>query len=157
MRSLIAVWMALQSIATGHSASVEQVEWLTGCWQYVNGDRVVEEQWMAPRGHTMISTGRTTERDRLAEYELVLIREQNGQLAYESHPSGQPSAVFLSRRVGENEVLFENLQHDFPQRIGYRRDGNSLRAWIEGLRSGQNKRVEFPYTRVPCGKSSLNP
>ncbi len=151
MRSLIAVWVALQSIATGHSASVEQVAWLTGCWQYVNGDRVVEEQWMAPRAHTMISTGRTTQRDSLAEYELVLIREQRGQLAYESHPSGQPSAVFLSRTVGENEVVFENLQHDFPQRIGYRRDGDSLRAWIEGLRNGQNKRVEFPYTRVPCG------
>jgi hypothetical protein len=117
----------------------------------VNGDRVVEEQWMAPRGHTMISTGRTTQGDKLAEYELVLIREQSGQLAYESHPSGQPSAVFLSRTVGENEVLFENLQHDFPQRIGYRRDGDSLRAWIEGPRNGQNKRVEFPYTRVPCG------
>ena len=154
MRSLIAFLMALQALATDpspQSPKVEQVAWLAGCWQYVNGERTVEEQWMAPRGHTMISTGRTTQGDRLAEYELVLIREQSGQLAYKSHPSGQPSAVFLSRTVGENEVVFENLQHDFPQRIGYRRDGDSLHAWIEGPRNGQTRRVEFPYKRVACG------
>ena len=150
MRSLIAVWMALQAVAPSQSAGVEQVAWLAGCWQYVKGDRTVEEQWMAPRGHTMISTGRTTQGDTLAEYELVLIREHNGQLAYESHPSGQGSAVFLSRTVGENEIVFENLQHDFPQRIGYRRDGDSLHAWIEGPRNGQTRRVEFPYSRVAC-------
>lgn len=150
MRSFIAVWVALQAVATGQSARVEQVAWLAGCWQYVSGERTVEEQWMAPRGHTMISTGRTTQGETLAEYELVLIREDRGQLAYESHPSGQPSAVFLSRQVGENEVLFENLQHDFPQRIGYRRDGDSLHAWIEGLRNGQTRRVQFPYRRVAC-------
>jgi hypothetical protein len=81
---------------------------------------------------------------------MVLIREQDGRLAYESHPSGQPSAVFLSRTIAEHEIVFENLQHDFPQRIGYKRDGDSLLAWIEGARNGQARRVEFPYKRVAC-------
>jgi hypothetical protein len=151
MKYVLALCVALQAAATGQStARVEQVGWLAGCWAYMNGQRTVEEQWMAPRGHTMLSAGRTTQGDTLVEYEMVLIREQSGQLVYESHPSGQPSAVFLSRTVSENEVVFENLQHDFPQRIGYRREGDSLRAWIEGPRNGQMRRVEFPYDRVAC-------
>ena len=151
MRCVLALSVALQAAAPAQSpARVEQVAWLSGCWEYSTAQRIFEEQWMAPRGHTMLSAGRTTQGDRLAEYEMVLIREQRGQLAYESHPSGQPSANFLSRTVGENEVVFENLQHDFPQRIGYRRDGDSLHAWIEGLRNGQTRRVEFPYSRVAC-------
>jgi hypothetical protein len=130
--------------------TVEQVGWLAGCWEHVTPQRRVEEHWMAPRGHTMLSAGRTISGEKLVEYEMVLIREEDGRLAYESHPSGQPSAVFLSRTVGAQEVVFENLQHDFPQRIGYKRDGNALLAWIEGSRNGQTRRVEFPYTRVAC-------
>ena len=110
----------------------------------------VEEQWMAPRAHTMLSAGRTIRGDKLVEFESVLIREQGGVLAYESHPSGQASAVFLSTAVEENSVVFENPRHDFPQRIGYRREGDSLLAWIEGPRNGQTRRVEFPYRRVAC-------
>jgi len=98
----------------------------------------------------MVNVGRTVQADKLIEYELVLIREQDGRLAYEAHPSGQPSAVFLSRTVGEREIVFENPQHDFPQRVGYKRDGDALLAWIEGRRGGPTRRIEFPYRRVEC-------
>ncbi len=129
---------------------VERVGWLAGCWELVSAQGSVEEQWMAPRGHTMLSAGRTIQGDKLVEFESVLIREQDGVLAFESHPSGQPSAVFLSTALDENSVVFENPRHDFPQRIGYRRVGDSLLAWIEGPRNGQTRRVEFPYRRVVC-------
>jgi len=99
----------------------------------------------------MVNVGRTVQADKLVEYEMVLIREQEGQLAYEAHPSGQPSAVFMSRTVGNREVVFDNLQHDFPQRVGYKRDGDALLAWIEGPRNGQTRRIEFPYRKVGCG------
>jgi hypothetical protein len=72
-------------------------------------------------------------------------------LAYEAHPSGQPSAVFLSTTVTGSTVVFENLQHDFPQRVGYERKGSDrLLAWIEGTQNGQIRRVDFPYRRSAC-------
>ena len=151
MRFVVALWLAWQAAASQPAARIEQVAWLAGCWEYASGQRVVEEQWMAPRGRTMLSAGRTVQGEKLVEFEMVVIREQDGRLAYESHPSGQPSAVFLSRTLEDNEVVFENLQHDFPQRIGYRREGDSLNAWIEGPRNGQTRRAEFPYRRMVCG------
>ena len=79
-----------------------------------------------------------------AEYELVLIKEQSGRLAYEAHPSGQPSATFLSTTASESSVVFENPEHDFPQRVGYRREGSdSLYAWIEGDQGGKPAKMEF--------------
>lgn len=131
--------------------TIDRVAWLQGCWESVSPQRTVEEQWMSPRGHSMIGVGRTVRGDRLVDYEFVVLREQEGQLAYQAHPSGQPSAKFLSRTVSDTEVLFENPAHDFPQRVGYRRDGpDALLAWIEGTRDGQARRVEFPYRRVTC-------
>jgi hypothetical protein len=82
---------------------------------------------------------------------VEVIRQQGTQLAYEAHPSGQPSAVFLSRDLSDSMVVFENLQHDFPQRVGYQRTTpDTLSAWVEGADKGQNRRIDFPYRRVPC-------
>jgi len=113
-------------------------------------ERVVEEHWMAPRGGAMLGLGRTVRGERLVEYEFVVIRDDNGRLAYEAHPSGQAPAVFLAETVGDTSVVFANPQHDFPQRVGYRREGDSLNAWVEGTSKGQVRRVDFPYRRVPC-------
>jgi uncharacterized protein DUF6265 len=137
-------------IALAQAPTIERLQWLQGCWRIESGQRIVEEQWMTPRGGTMLGMARTVNAGKLVEYELVVIRELDGRFAYEAHPSGQPSAVFPSREVGESAIVFENLEHDFPQRVGYRRDGSSLTAWIEGTVSGKLRRVEFPYVRADC-------
>jgi hypothetical protein len=150
MRSMLLLMMAFTVQAPARAAGIDDVAWLAGCWEYSSGARTVEEHWLAPRARTMMNAGRTVQGDKLLEFETVILREQDGRIAYEAHASGQPSAVFLSQRVGDREVVFENLQHDFPQRVGYKRDGDSLVAWIEGPRNGQTRRIEFPYHRVAC-------
>jgi len=141
-------------VAAVASSTIDQVSWLQGCWQLESGGRVVEEQWMAPRGGVMLGMGRTVRDGMLVEYESVILREQDGRLAYEAHPSGQPSAVFTSASVSQSTVIFENPTHDYPQRVGYQRDGDSLLAWIDGTANGKSRRVDFPYRRVACAGSS---
>jgi len=133
------------------SPKVEHVAWLQGCWETVSQQLTVEEQWMAPRGGSMIGMGRTVRGGTLVEYEMVIIRQQGNQLAYEAHPSGQPSAVFIASTATDSIVVFENPQHDFPQKVGYQRTGpDALLAWIEGTDKGQTRRIEFPYRRAMC-------
>jgi hypothetical protein len=133
--------------------TLDRVAWLQGCWEARSPSRVIEENWMAPRGGTMIGTGRTVRADTLAEYELIVLRAVNGTLAYEAHPSGQAVATFTAREAGDS-VVFSNPAHDFPQRVGYRRVGaDSLVAWIEGERNGRTRRIEFLYRRVRCAGS----
>jgi hypothetical protein len=130
---------------------VESLVWLTGCWETKLAQGTVEEHWLAPRGQTMLSLGRTVRDGRTAEYEFVVVAKRDDRLAYEAHPSGQPPAVFLSTEVGETSVVFENAAHDFPQRVGYQQRGpDSLLAWIEGTQDGRLRRIEFPYQRAPC-------
>jgi hypothetical protein len=140
----------LAFLAAPQPSPIDRLAWLAGCWESASGDRTVEEQWMAPRAHTMLGMGRTVRGGKLLEHELVVVREEGERLAYEAHPSGQKSAVFLSRELGESRVVFENATHDFPQRVGYERKGATLLAWIEGARDGKVKRIEFPYRRVAC-------
>jgi len=150
---MLAAVTALESGAATQEkpvVSIERVAWLQGCWESASPQRTVEEQWMAPRGGVMLGMGRTVRDGKLVEYESVLIREANGRLAYDAHPSGQAPATFLSTTVSERTVVFENPQHDFPQKVGYTLNPNGVTGWIDGTMAGKSRRVEFPYRQVDC-------
>jgi len=154
MRFVMAAALATAAAVTVGGApqgnAIQQLAWLQGCWEAASAGRTVEEIWAAPRGRSMVGLSRTVRGEELTEYELIVIRERGDRLVYIAHPSNQPSAEFLSTSLSEGSVAFENPAHDFPQRIGYRREGTSLLAWIEGSRNGQTRRVEFPYRRAAC-------
>lgn len=65
-----------------------------------------------------------------------------------SSASSQAEAAFPLVRASATEVVFENLQHDFPQRIIYTRAGATLRARVES--ADGKKAQDFPMTAVAC-------
>lgn len=137
-------------VATTDS-SIDQLSWLAGCFEMRSGDRVVEENRMAPRHGSMLGMGRTTTSKGLVEYELTLIREKEGRVLFEAMPSGQPQAVFTAVAAGRDSAVFASPEHDYPQIVGYRRQGaDSVIAWIDGKVGGTRRWVEFPYRRLPC-------
>jgi len=105
---------------------------------------------MMPSGGTMLGMSRTVSQGRTLEYEFLLLRRNGaGEVEYVAKPSGQAEATFKLVRATADEAIFENPQHDFPQRIIYTlREGGKLRAAIEGTRAGKRKRVEFNYEPV---------
>lgn len=140
------------SRATAQSAQrIADLGWLAGCLEMRSANRVVEEHRMTERGGTMLGMGRTVGARGLGDYELTLIKEDGGRLLFEAHPKDQPVATFAARVATADSVVFELPEHDFPQRVGYRRIGaDSVRAWVEGTMNGKSRRIEFPYARVPC-------
>lgn len=145
--------LAVHIGANAQPTGIQRLAWLQGCWQIDTPERVVEEQWSAPRAGSMLGSSRTMRGDKLVGHEFVLLRERGEQLAYEVQPSGQAATVFLSIKLEGASVVFENLKNDFPQRVAYERQGNELLAWIEGPRRGQpaqTRRIEYPYRRVAC-------
>ena len=148
--------LILACVVAGHAEAqgaqrIATVGWLTGCLEARSGTRVVEEQRMAERAGTMLGMGRTVNARGLGDYELTLIREDAGRLLFEAHPKGQPPATFTARVATADSVVFEAPEHDFPQRVGYRRVGtDSVLAWVEGTMNGKARRIEFPYARIPC-------
>jgi hypothetical protein len=142
------------ALASAQAMQPHKLAWMQGCWAMVNHERAVEEQWMAPRGKTMIGTSRTVQGANLVSYEFMMIRQDGDQIAFEVRPSGRAPVVFKAEAITDSSVVFENPQHEFPQKIGYRRVGNNeMDAWIEGDRNGEKRRIEFPYTQVVCAGS----
>ncbi len=133
------------------AVAINQLAWLAGNWRMEKAGRVVDEHWMAPAAGVMLGMSRTIVRGKVTEHEFLQVREgPGGALYYVAQPSGQKEAVFQAVSLGATEAVFENPQHDFPQKIIYalQPDG-SLLAAIEGPgEEGKVRRIEFPYRRT---------
>ncbi len=128
---------------------VDQLAWLTGCWQIMRGDEVIDEQWMAPRGGVMLAMSRTVRAGRATATEFVTLHIVNGRVVYEANPSGQQPTPFTATFVSADRAVFENPAHDYPKRIVYERKGDS--ALIASIDDGAGaRRVEYPFQRVMC-------
>jgi len=155
-----AIWGLLVAMLCGARSlpaeSVEALAFLAGCWASERGEAGSGEQWMAPAGGTMLGISRTVRGGATVAYEFLQIRElEPGKLAYIARPSGQAEATFALVRVAAGEAVFENPQHDFPQRIVYRREGEDrLLARIEGPQGREWRGIDFPLRRVACGAAA---
>jgi hypothetical protein len=132
---------------------VSALAWLAGSWSGNDGRDGHEEHWTAPKGGAMVGMHRTVRDGRMVEFEFFRIEEQNGRLVYLSQPGGRsPATPFTLATLASGRAVFENLAHDFPQRLIYWKDGDALRARIEGTVDGKSRAMEWRWTR-----SSLMP
>jgi hypothetical protein len=131
--------------------SVQDFSWLSGCWTAVGAEAGSGETWLAPAGGTLLGISRTVKGGKTVAHEFMQIREiEPGRIAFIALPSGQSEATFPLVSLTGQEAVFENPQHDFPQRVIYRRDKDLLTGRIEGLRNGQVRGIDFPLKRAEC-------
>ncbi len=148
-------WSGLAALflAAPSPADISQLAWLTGCWAQDGQESGSAEQWMAPAGESMLGVNRTVRNGKTVAFEFMrIIEEDDGNIVFIASPSGQQTARFTLTSVSSIEAVFENPQHDFPQKVIYRRvSKNSLTGRIEGKVNGADRAVDFPMTRSNCG------
>ena len=130
---------------------LDDLAWLTGCWENSRTGRTAEERWTPPKAGMMLGTGQTVKDGKTVEFEFMRIHEEKGELFFTAKPSGQPEASFKLISFKDGKAVFENPQHDFPQRVIYgKQPDGSLLARIEGEMNGQKRGIDFPFKRAKC-------
>jgi len=132
--------------------SLDSLSWIAGCWARGGENRAYEEQWMKPAGKTMLGMSRSVSNGKTVEYEFLKVHEEeNGEIFYTANPSGQEQASFKLVKLEGDIAVFENPEHDFPQRIIYMLEADgSLKARIEGKSKGKERGVDFPMKKTKC-------
>jgi hypothetical protein len=150
--TLVTACLVLASIGipATQAVSLDQLGWMAGCWRQQSSGRVVDEMWMAPSGGAMLGVSRTVAKGRASAHEFMQIREDGGRIAFIARPSGQAEASFALIKNGPREVVFENPAHDFPQRVIYQLESNTLIGRIEGTQNGKSRSAEFPMRKIAC-------
>lgn len=132
--------------------TINDLSWLAGCWEGNVRGRHIDEQWMKPAAGLMLGMARTIAPGKATEFEFTQIREdKTGSIYYVAKPSGQAEASFKLIKLENKEVVFENPEHDFPQRVIYRlQPDGSLFARVEATVNGQTRGIDYPYKRAKC-------
>lgn len=131
--------------------------WMAGRWCTASGNDRSEEVWLAPAGGLMVGMSRTVLAGRAkAQFEFLRVEMRDGVPSYLAQPQGRPAVEFRQVQADRGRVRFENLTHDFPKRIEYRRNGDALHAEISGpSKDGRELAIVFAY--ASCADETKRP
>ena len=145
MRVLVTL-ILMPMLASAADTTMAGLDWLEGCW--VSDDGSSHEVWVVDSDGSMIGFAVSQDGGTLAFYEVLSIRRnEDRNWVYNAHPSGQAATSFLAVEITGNSALFANPEHDYPQEIRYRREGDTLYASIS-LKDGEKPRT---FDKIACG------
>jgi len=148
MNALLLVFLMLQPPEPG-TPGVETLAWMAGSWGSAPGAMETEEHWTAPKAGSLLGMNRTTKGGKTVMFEFLRIEARPDGIYYLASPGGRPPTPFKLKESDKEKVVFENPEHDFPQRILYWKNGQSLCARIEGTQKGKPAGQEWCWKRLP--------
>jgi len=129
--------------------TADQLSWMSGYWLACDGGREVSETWTDPRGGLMAGNSVTLQDGRVSfELSRIAPTAPGARVAYFAGVEGAPPVVFPAVEASGTRVVFENAAHDFPQRVIYERDGDVLKARIEGHMGDREQAMAWEYRKA---------
>ena len=149
----IAIALAISALALPAAAApaddVARLAWMAGSWIADQDGTITRETWLPPLGGVMAGAGQTNAPGKPVSVEHARIHAEPAGATYTTIVRGQPPTSFvLKPGLPDGEAVFENLAHDFPNRVIYRRCGDDLCARIEGSIQGKARSFEWRYSRL---------
>lgn len=144
-------WAAAPSLTpvelTSDDAGLTPVSWLAGSWVCDQGPQRTEEHWTHATAGGMYGVSRTIRDGKTVFYEYFRIEKTPEGLIYFASPKGRyPATPFRLKEFDDHRVVFENPEHDFPQRVIYaRQTDGSIIARIEGVSKGRERNNKWHY------------
>ena len=153
---MVVLFAGVFSNAQSTKPSIDSLSWLAGCWQAKDSKpgAVISEQWMMPLGNAMLGSGRTVKNGKMTEFEFLRIVRRDDGMFYIARPAENKDETEFGLISSVNdEYIFENKGHDFPQRIIYRKEKDgSLFARVEGTKNEKVFGIDYRSDRVRCEK-----
>jgi len=131
--------------------AVEQAKWLIGSWENKNEIGTLTETWKKENDSVFSATSYFIKGKDTLHSETIKLDETDGILTYTPTVIGQNNnkpVPFKLTSSTENQLVFENPQHDYPQKIVYDFINNdSIVATISGRQQGRLSSDRFSLSR----------
>lgn len=144
----------------GNSGTVDDISWMIGSWQGTDVNTVIfNESWqkegkgMAGFGCSLSPAGDTLFKENL-KIDLV----EGTPYYIVSIPPKKEPVLFKLIRGDDHNAIFENREHDFPQRISYLlQENGTLKVKLEGIEKGQPKIETLDFVKAKGINLNINP
>ncbi len=150
---------ALLLLVSASSPAKPEIELsqLTGEWIMEENGRWVRETWGVPTATGIEGTGSsgTAIRAETSEKMRITKDDKGGVTLFVKLGKAKSETPFKLVSTAYQQLMFENLKHDYPQRIIYSRDGGWLFATI--MKADGSRSEEFSYRPVSPPSSKGKP
>lgn len=147
MKSLATALFLSLCFSTGAFAA-QLPSWMSGSWAGTIDGVKMEEQWTSADGGVMLGLHRDIRANGKVSFEFLRIEQKGDAIVLLAQPGGRPATTFTATTATAEKIVFENLAHDFPQRISYWRKGDSLCARVEGVLKSDEVAEEWCWARA---------
>lgn len=127
------------------------MDWIEGDWENISDSSGFYESWIKIndsifRGEAFVIAGGET-----VFSEKISIERKGNDIFYLANVSDQNDGTTVPFKLvsfSETGLVFENKEHDFPNKITYKKiSENSIEAKIEGTSNGKTRTEYFPFDR----------
>lgn len=131
---------------------IKSAEWLVGDWVNKTQRGYVYESWSKKTALELSGKSYLIKANDTIVLETVRLIEEANSLHYipvVKNQNGGLPVRFTAKTVSDSVMVFQNMEHDFPQVISYTRiNADSLVAEISGTSDGKERRIKFPMKKV---------
>jgi hypothetical protein len=125
---------------------------LTGLWKMETSRGSIYEEWHVKNDHTLSGRSFKINNGDTLMLERVSLYMDGNKIIYSptvtNQNNGQP-VQFTLISTKDQRYIFENKEHDFPQRVIYHLvSNNAVHARIEGTKNGKQMGSDFNYSRL---------
>lgn len=129
------------------TADLHSVAWLSGDWQSVTPNGLVEERWTAPAGVMMVGLSHASRDGKTRSFEYLRLELRGSDIFYIASPNAKKVAEFKLVEATADHLVFEGGD-DHVQKVSYRLEGpNKMTARIDGKMNGEAFNEEIHYVR----------
>ena len=148
--SLLSI-MFFSCTTTSTNEKIKSCDWLLGEWVNQSKEGIVSENWSQPNDSTLVAGSFFIKEKDTLHFENIVLKEKESELVYETIIQGQNNdkpIVFPLLSETENELVFENLTNDYPQKIKYQRNSkSSITISISGKQAKKIVYEQFKMTK----------
>jgi hypothetical protein len=156
MRSLLSLPLFLVMLFLAASAqAVDFPVFMTGSWHGTFDGTVVDEHWSSADGGLMLASSRTISPKGKTSFEFLRIEKRGDSLVFLAMPQARAETPFPLKTITASRVVFENLEHDYPQRVSYWRDGAKLCARVDGMLGGKLESEEWCWDQAVAAAAAV--
>jgi hypothetical protein len=147
--------LALVSCKDSDSNKNEKIKaasWLLGNWENKSADGNLTENWEKVNDSTFQAQSYYIKEKDTVHFESIILQQKGENLTYTATVKGQNNdkpVVFKLTTATDKQVSFENLKHDYPQKISYSQiTPDSLVAKISGIQQGKPSSEQFSMKKT---------
>lgn len=132
-----------------NSIKKTDLNWILGSWYIDAGEVQIYESWKQEDNGSYTGSGFVIKGKDTIVTETLRIENIGGYWVYIAQINDQDPVLFtLKQKSNAKELVFENLEHDNPQRVIYKFvNDKELYARTEAMVDGKELVDEYPYSR----------